>query len=150
MQESNGQKSDIKGKGKSENPEGFLLKALLFNLDSKKDSEDFWDSLDIKCLYENDWNNSRRISLLWDETSLLKHQRNITNGYVCDYISVLMICLVDGALLKDDLIKTQFSKILTFCFIKLLNNWRKLAKIPKRHLTKKSTSRKNIWDEKIG
>ena len=47
-------KRDIKGKGKSENPEGFLLKALLFNLDSKKDSEDFWDSLDIKYLYEND------------------------------------------------------------------------------------------------
>ena len=53
LQESNGQKSDIKGKGKSENPEGFLLKALLFDLESK-DSEDFWDSLDIKYLYEND------------------------------------------------------------------------------------------------
>ena len=127
LQESNGQKSDIKAKGKSENPKGFLIS--------------FWQTFQLRF---------EKISLFWVEISPWKHIRNNSNDCVCDYISVLMIYVLDGALIKDYLISKQFFKIHTFCFVKLLSNWRKLAKNQKRHLTKISAYKKNIRAEKIG
>ena len=64
----------------------------------------------------------RENPLLLVQTWLLKHTLNINIIDDFDYISVIMIDLVDGALVKDNLILKQFYEINTFCKVKLLKD----------------------------
>ena len=65
--------------------------------------------------------------MIWVEIPHLKHIREINIDDAFDYISVFLIIILDGALLKDNLISKHFSIIHIFCLVKLFKRFKKIG-----------------------